>query len=362
MIWSQRPGQEQWSDVSRLIAICASDALQGANGIFKGDAWPRWGCICTAGAVSSSLRARPARSRPVSGDPFSCLCKQEGDAIAAIYQILKATITRFLDHDCWALASHIAMSILMALFPFIIVIASLASLIGTAELANSAAGLLFEIWPSDIAAPLSGEIRTVLTERRSGALTIGALFALYFASNGIEALRIGLNRAYGAVEWRAWYWTRLESILFVLVAAAGLVIFAVFVVLWPVIWNALMAWAPTVEAQLQPLRFLVSFVRYAVTGIVMFVVLTAAHMLVAAGRRSFRQVLPGVILTIVAWFVGGAVFGIYIADFGQKGYVTMYAGLASVAIALVFLYVLGAIFLLGGELNATLIDREEMAA
>jgi len=251
------------------------------------------------------------------------------------------------------------MSALMALFPFMIVIASLASMIGAAGLANRAATLLFEIWPADIAAPLASEIRKVLTVTRGDALTFGALFAVYFASNGIEALRIGLNRAYGAVEWRAWYWTRLESILFVLVSAAALMIFAVLVVLWPVLWQTLIAWAPALEAQLQPLRFLVGVVRYVVTGAVMFVVLTAAHMLIAAGRRSFRQVMPGVALTIIAWFVGGAIFGAYIADFGQRGYVTTYAGLASVAIALVFLYVLGALFLLGGEVNAALIDYAE---
>jgi len=282
-----------------------------------------------------------------------------GRAITVIYRVFSAAINRFLEHDGWALASHIAMSALMALFPFMIVIASLASMIGASDLANRAATLLFEIWPADIAAPLASEIRKVLTVTRGDALTFGALFAVYFASNGIEALRIGLNRAYGAVEWRAWYWTRLESILFVLVSAAALMIFAVLVVLWPVLWQTVMAWAPALEAQLQPLRFLVGVIRYVVTGAVMFVVLTAAHLLIAAGRRSFRQVMPGVALTIIAWFVGGAIFGAYIADFGQRGYVTTYAGLASVAIALVFLYVLGALFLLGGEVNAALIDHAE---
>ena len=145
-----------------------------------------------------------------------------------IYRVFSAAINRFLEHDGWALASHIAMSALMALFPFMIVIASLASMIGASDLANRAATLLFEIWPADIAAPLASEIRKVLTVTRGDALTFGALFAVYFASNGIEALRIGLNRAYGAVEWRAWYWTRLESILFVLVSAAALMMPA-----WP---------------------------------------------------------------------------------------------------------------------------------
>ncbi|MFC0284384.1 YihY/virulence factor BrkB family protein [Camelimonas abortus] len=287
--------------------------------------------------------------------------QERRSAIAAIIRISAATVKRFLDHDGWALASHIAMSILMALFPFIIVVASLASMIGAADLGDRAAGLLFDVWPADIAAPLAREIRTVLSGARSSTLTLGALFALYFASNGIEALRVGLNRAYGAYEWRAWYWTRLESIMYVLLGAAGLMIFAVLVVLWPALWNAVMAWFPAVKEQLQPLRFLVSVVRYGVAGVVIFVVLLAAHLLVAAGRRSFRQVLPGILLTIVAWFVGGAVFGAYIADFGQRGYVTTYAGLASVAIALVFLYVLGAIFLIGGEFNAVLLDEAEKA-
>ena len=47
-------------------------------------------------------------------------------------------------------------------------------------------------------------------------------------------------------------------------------------------------------------------------------------------------------------------FGQYLARFANN-YVTMYAGLASVIIALVFLYFIAAIFVYGGELNAAII-------
>jgi hypothetical protein len=60
-----------------------------------------------------------------------------------------------------------------------------------------------------------------LTTARGDILTIGAVFALYFASSGIESLRIGLNRAYGLSERRPWWLLRLESIGYVLVAARG---------------------------------------------------------------------------------------------------------------------------------------------
>ena len=53
-------------------------------------------------------------------------------------------------------------------------------------------------------------------------LTVGAVFAVYFASSGVESLRIGLNRAYDAVEERrSWLLLRLESIGYVLVGAVG---------------------------------------------------------------------------------------------------------------------------------------------
>jgi len=51
------------------------------------------------------------------------------------------------------------------------------------------------------------------------------------------------------------------------------------------------------------------------------------------------------------------VFGQYLARFANN-YVTMYAGLASVIIALVFLYFIAAIFVFGGELNAAIIKSQ----
>ena len=58
--------------------------------------------------------------------------------------------------------------------------------------------------------------------------------------------------------------------------------------------------------------------------------------------------------TLIASLISGVVFGKYLARFAAN-YVTMYAGLASVIIALVFLYFVAAIFVYGGELNAAII-------
>src|ERR1700759_2400471 len=102
----------------------------------------------------------------------------------------------FLADDGWAIASHIALSTLMALFPFLIVLTALAGFFGSKELADQAAELLLEGWPKRVAHAISGEIHDVLPTTRGDILPIGVALAIYFASNGVEALRTALNRAY----------------------------------------------------------------------------------------------------------------------------------------------------------------------
>jgi membrane protein len=59
------------------------------------------------------------------------------------------------------------------------------------------------------------------------------------------------------------------------------------------------------------------------------------------------------VATLVMWLAGGILFGRYLAEFAST-YVTYYAGLASVMMALVFLYLTASIFMYGGELNSAL--------
>jgi membrane protein len=256
----------------------------------------------------------------------------------------------FLADDGWAIASHIALSTLMALFPFLIVVTALAGFFfGSKQLADEAARILLEAWPQQVAGPIALDITGVLIGTRGGVLTFGVAFALYFASSGVEGLRIGLNRAYDAVELRPWWLLRLESIGYVLVGAVAILAFAFLVVLAPLIWDKLVHLVPTLE----PLGELVTFARYAVAVVVLVVALFIVHSWLPSGRRSFIEIAPGIVATLVLWLVSGAAFGRYLANYAFA-YVSMYAGLASAMIALIFLYVCASIFIYGGELNSVI--------
>jgi membrane protein len=257
----------------------------------------------------------------------------------------------FLADDGWAIASHIALSTLMALFPFLIVITSLAGFFGSKDLADQAAELMLEIWPIQVANALSGEIHDVLTTTRGDALTIGLVLAVYFASNGVESLRVALNRAYAVIEPRRWYWLRLESIGYTLVAAFTSLAMAFLIVLGPLLLATAHRYVPLI---VESNAGVLNIARYGITIAAMIIALFVLHAWLPAGRRSFLQILPGIVFTMLASLVSGIGFGMYLARFANN-YVTMYAGLASVIIALVFLYFIAAIFVYGGELNAAII-------
>jgi membrane protein len=268
-----------------------------------------------------------------------------------VFNVCLDAFYTFLADDGWAIASHIALSTLMALFPFLIVLTSLAGFFGSKELADQAAALLLQTWPRQVADAISGQIHEVLTTTRTDALTVGAVLAVYFASNGVEALRVALNRAYAVVEPRRWYWLRLESIGYTLVAAVTSLAMAFLIVLGPLIIEAVRRYLPLAVETNE--RFL-HVSRYGITIAALIGALFILHAWLPAGRRGFLQILPGIVFTMVASLISGIAFGQYLARFADR-YVTMYAGLASVIIALVFLYFIAAIFVYGGELNAAII-------
>jgi membrane protein len=197
---------------------------------------------------------------------------------------------RFLVDDGWAIASHIALSALMAMFPFFIVLTSLAGFFGSNDLADEVAKLMLATWPDEVAGPIAREIQSVLTTTHPGALTLG-----------------------------------------------------------PLLFHTALRYAPWLE----PLEGTFTIFRFGIAVVVLTIALIVAHKWLPAGRRRMIEILPGIIATLILWLIAGVAFGRYLAEF-SFAYVSYYAGLASAMIALVFLYWTASIFVYGGALNAAL--------
>ncbi|WP_310621821.1 YihY/virulence factor BrkB family protein [Flexibacterium corallicola] len=270
------------------------------------------------------------------------------------YAIVADAIGHFIDDDGPAIASHVALSSLMAIFPFLIFVAALSGFIGFHDVAEMATDLIFEAWPKQVAGPVSSEIDSVLTQPRGDLLTFGVIVTLWFSSNGVEAVRAALNRSYRVKETRSWIWCRVQSIIAVLIGSIVLMIFTLLIIVGPLVWSE----ATKLIPHLANLDYHANIIRYGGTSVLLIIALFVAHLVLPNGKRGVLEVLPGVFLTVFLWVGFGSAFGIYLANFAH--YVSLYAGLAGIMTALIFMYLTAAIFIIGGEFNAAILRQRNI--
>lgn len=286
------------------------------------------------------------------------------DLIRRLLPITFDVLRRFEAHYGWAIAAHVAMSALLAIFPFLIFVTALAAFLGAGDASASIIHLIFDTWPAGVAGPLAGEVDKVLNTPRGGVLTVGVLLTLWVTSSAVESLRIALGRAYDSPTSKPVWLSRLQSMWFVALGAFGLVMVAIFIVAWPILWgfalNYISNYFPEYAAQFVSYEFISDVARYALTITVVMTGLTFTHLWLPGGRRTIRQVVPGVALTVAFWILAATGFSIYLGHFAN--YASTYAGLAGVMTAIVFLNASAAIFILGAEVNAALMARRKLRA
>ena len=253
---------------------------------------------------------------------------------------------RLTEHDGLMVAGYMAFAAFTSLFPFLIFLAALVSVLGTRETADQIVEGMFLFLPGDVARTLAPAVHEVMAGRRGGLLTFGVLATLWTASSGVEALRDALNRAYEAKDLEPLWWRRLQSIAVVVVGALILFVASLAVILGPVLWRLLEIFGrPSTEEAL-----VWTIGRYAIGTMVLAAGLLALHRWLPDHRLSSRAVLPGVLLTLGLWLVGASLFSLYLGTIAD--YSLVYGSLGGVVITLFFFYLTAALFILGAEYNA----------
>jgi membrane protein len=256
----------------------------------------------------------------------------------------------------FAMAGAVAYSFVLSFFPFCIFLGALAGYFGGEPLAKLAIAQLFELVPEPVAQAIAPEVMAVMGRSRFGLLTVGAFIALFFATSAIESLRAALNVAYRVKEQRSYFWCLLESMLFVVVSAAGMLVLA---------WGVVVG--PRVAAHLKPdwllwladTTWVALLARYAIVIAAIGLQLVAYHLWLAAGRRRLADVWPGVVLSIALWVIAAQLFASWLTI---NDYSRFYAGLTRIMSALVFFQVSAIIVIVGAELNRGIVEVKRRLA
>ena len=210
--------------------------------------------------------------------------------------------------------------------------------------------------PPEVREVLGPPIEEILTQRRPGLLTVSILVALWAASSGVEALRVGLNEAHAVEAAPALWWRRLQSLALTLLLAAAILAATIAVVAGPFIWRLL---EPLLEL---PERWRLPYValRYALGGVVLLAVIWALYYILPNRAMRRRDALPGAVAAVVLWSVAASLFSWYLGNLAN--FSVTYGSLGGIAVSLFFFYVAAAIFIFGAEINAAIRRLAAVAA
>ena len=259
-------------------------------------------------------------------------------------------------YDGFIHAGNLAYISLLALFPFFILAAAVAKIVGQGEDAQLTVVNVLARLPADVAHVLSSPIAEVLAARTGTLLWFGAIVGLWTAASFVETIRDILRRAYGVKLCASFWQYRLGSIGFILGAVMLLLAaFGATVALTSFhhIIVERLPFSDGLASRLGIYRIIPAATLF-LTFYILFLALTPARYRTLACRKW-----PGALLVTLWWMGTVELLPWAISLFG--GYDITYGSLAGVMVALIFFWIIGFGVVMGAELNAALAEPGDTA-
>jgi len=253
------------------------------------------------------------------------------------------------DEDLLGRSSELAYNFILAIFPLLVFLLSLFGLFAArgTVLRNNLLTHFSQVLPPDAFGLINRTLQEIMKNASNGKVTFGIVLTLYFASGGMTSMISGLNAAYALRETRSWL--KVHAVAFLLTLAISVL---VIVALIAVLSGGYLANIAGAHFGLR---------TYAIIGwkvaqwVVAAAFITFSFSLIYyfgpdVKEQHWYWITPGSVLGVLLWIAVSFGFLVYLHFFNS--YSRTYGSLGAVMILLMWLYVTGFSFLVGGEINA----------
>lgn len=248
-------------------------------------------------------------------------------------------------------AYELAYNFLLAVFPMLVfLVALLGALASQGSKLTNDLFLYIQLALPPLAFQLLVKTLNEVTQNAfGGKLTFGLLFALLIASGGMTQLISTLNAAYEVRETRSWLRVHLTS-LGLTVAMSLLIVAAQLLVLT----GGQLLESLGQAVGLTTITFVtVKILQWALAlGFVVFAFAAIYYFAPDVEEQHWYWITPGSVVGVLLWAAASAGLRAYLHFFNT--YSKTYGSLGAVIILMLWFYVTGLAFLVGGQINATI--------
>ncbi len=251
--------------------------------------------------------------------------------------------------DIFSRAAQVAFYFSFSLFPLLFFLISVFGMIleSTTELKDSLFEYLRQIMPWSAFDLVRRTVNEITESSSTGKLTLGLAITLWSASAGIDSIRNSLNAIFKLRETRAWWRTKLESIVltFLLIILLAVVLGLAFYG-WQMVQIGLGSMGLEVNSPL----ILVTIQWLVVLLLMLFVCEVFYNLVPDFDKWRWIWFAPGSFVAILLWLLLTSGFRLYLEYFNS--YNRAYGSLGAVIILMLWLYLTAVALLVGGTINS----------
>lgn len=263
-----------------------------------------------------------------------------------LYSVSKFFLTSLSNSALTVRASSIAYNLFLAIFPAMIFFFSMIAYLPIENFHEQLMQLLQDMMPQSAFQSIQSTIFDTITNKRTGMLSFGFIAALYFSTNGINALISAFNASQFVTDKRNWLQIRFISFVLVIILSL-LITLAISMLTFS---NKAMGYLVENEILKVDLTYyLILIGKWLIVLLSFFFAISFLYFLAPARKSKFRFISAGSTLATILSVIMSLGFSFYVNHFGQ--YNKIYGSIGTLIVLLLWLYFNALVLLIGYELN-----------
>jgi len=264
----------------------------------------------------------------------------------SVRELARRAWNEISDDDVSERAAALSYYFLFALFPALLFLTALLGFLPVAGLQERLLAYTHDVLPPDAASTLERTLTEVLTARRTGLVSLGALITLWAGSSGMVSVMNTMNVVWDVKEHRPWWKRRLMAVGLTLVFSVSIVVALILLVFGGKI-GQVVADSFGLGAMFTTMWNVVSI---PIVIACVLIGIEVVYYVAPARRRRWRWATPGAVLALAMWLAMSLGLRVWVANFAN--YSATYGSIGGVILLMFWLYLTSYVLLVGAEVDA----------
>lgn len=247
-------------------------------------------------------------------------------------------------------ATSLSFSFFLALFPTIIFLFTLIPYIPIENFQDYLFNFLQKIMPEAAFEATEGTIADIISNPRGGLLSFGFLTALYFSTNGFNAMINAFNETYHDIETRKPLQQRLAALAMLFLTVLLISTSITILIFGELGLNHL-------RIGNSGLYLVLNLTKWLVLGGLCYAIISFNYFLGPKRKKGWKFFSAGSMIATILIIVATVGFTYYVNHFGN--YNKLYGSIGTLIVIMMMIYINSLILLIGFDLNVSIMHAKE---